>query len=154
MILFSGNNRPPWNELTGWKKFNLIGLYGKFAFLFIKGVLFIWGQSKAAKLYKDSYGKWWRFEAVFFLVSAFKIFLVLPDTLVNEINWLFYGLALNSALVYCLSYELRSRMLKGMGVRKRSKTAKAWLWTRLGLLALVMCTPAINVFDRETAHYL
>jgi len=43
-------------------------------------------------------------------------------------------------------------MLKGMGVERRSKRARTWLLTKLGLLAFIMSTPVINFFDKDAHH--
>lgn len=42
-------------------------------------------------------------------VGAFKILLLLPDVWLFSINWLYYALCINSALIYTLSYKLRER---------------------------------------------
>jgi hypothetical protein len=95
-----------------------------------------------------------QFEVIFLFVSAFKIVLLMPDVFLYEINWLFYSLALNSALAYTLSYELRTRTKTVLGSEK-TKLATGWYIARMLFLAFIMITPFFNFFfDDDSVHYL
>jgi hypothetical protein len=97
-----------------------------------------------------AYGRWPWFETSFFVVSAYKIMVLILDIWLYEVNVLFYCLALNSGLIICISYKLRSRMLKAMGATGRSRIAKGRFWLRMGILVLIMVVPVFDLFDNGT----
>ena len=119
-----------------------------------KGLWFVQKFIKVGLLYKKTYDQWMQFEVIFLLVSAFKIVLLVPDVFLYEINWLFYSLALNSALAYTLSYELRTRTKTVLGSEK-TYLATGWYLARMLFLAFIMITPFFNFFfDDDSVHYL
>ena len=75
----------------------------------------------------------------------------MPDVFLYEINWLFYGLALNSALAYTLSFELRMRTKNLLG-SKNSKPLKWWFGARMAFLIFIMVTPFIDFFLYEKSY--
>jgi hypothetical protein len=145
--------RPPWGELSAGDKALAIVLVARATFMVSKGIWFVVKFVNVGLLYKKTYKVWCQFEVLFFLGSAFKVLILMPDVFLYEINWLFYGLALNSALAYTLSYELRQRTFKVLGITD-SKWATIWYGARMTFLIFIMITPFINFIDPDTKHYL
>lgn len=143
-----GSERPPWSDLTAGNKALAIALWARSLFMITKGLWFVYKFVIVGFLYQRTYRQWLQFEVVFFLISALKILLLMPDVFFYEINWLFYGLALNSALAYSLSFELRMRTKTVLG-SKNSKPLKCWYAARMGFLIFIMVTPFLNFMAYE-----
>lgn len=152
-LLFS--DRPSWGDLTIGNKILSIGLWTRSAVMFIKGILFIGKGVQVSKLYQKSYDTWFQFEVLFFFVGSFKILCLMPDVFLYEINWLFYALALNSAMAYTLSYVLFTRATRVLDIKsKRSWIPLVWYGARIFFLVFICATPFINWVYKGTVHYL
>lgn len=107
-ILFL-DQRPSWSELDWGSKLFAVGLMVRSAFMILKGLMFVLKSIQVGLLYKKTYKRCAQFETIFLFISAIKIIILIPDVFIYDINWMFYVLAMNSALAYTLSYELRRR---------------------------------------------
>ena len=107
-ILFL-DQRPSWSELDWGSKLFAVGLMVRSAFMIVKGLMFVLKSIQVGLLYKKTYKRCAQFETIFLFISAIKIIILIPDVFIYDINWMFYVLAMNSALAYTLSYELRRR---------------------------------------------
>lgn len=107
-ILFL-DQRPSWSELDWGSKLFAVGLMVRSAFMIVKGLMFVLKSIQVGLLYRKTYKRCAQFETIFLFISAIKIIILIPDVFIYDINWMFYVLAMNSALAYTLSYELRRR---------------------------------------------
>lgn len=107
-ILFL-DQRPSWSELDWGSKLFAVGLMVRSAFMIVKGLMFVLKSIQVGLLYRKTYKRCAQFETIFLFISAIKIIILIPDVFIYDINWMFYVLAINSALAYTLSYELRRR---------------------------------------------
>ena len=107
-ILFL-DQRPSWSELDWGSKLFAVGLMVRSAFMILKGLMFVLKSIQVGLLYRKTYKRCAQFETIFLFISAIKIIILIPDVFIYDINWIFYVLAMNSALAYTLSYELRRR---------------------------------------------
>ena len=107
-ILFL-DQRPSWSELDWGSKLFAVGLMVRSAFMILKGLMFVLKSIQVGLLYRKTYKRCAQFETIFLFISAIKIIILIPDVFIYDINWMFYVLAMNSALAYTLSYELRRR---------------------------------------------
>ena len=107
-ILFL-DQRPSWSELDWGSKLFAVGLMVRSAFMILKGLMFVLKSIQVGLLYRKTYKRCAQFETIFLFISAIKIIILIPDVFIYDINWMFYVLAINSALAYTLSYELRRR---------------------------------------------
>ena len=107
-ILFL-DQRPSWSELDWGSKLFAVGLMVRSAFMILKGLMFVLKSIQVGLLYRKTYKRCAQFETIFLFISAIKIIILIPDVFIYDINWMFYVLAMNSALAYTLSYELRIR---------------------------------------------
>lgn len=107
-ILFS-HQRPPWSLMDWDLKLFAVGLAVRSVFMVLKGLMFVLKSIQVGLLYRKTYKRCAQFETTFLFFSAIKIIILIPNVFLYNINWMFYVLAMNSALAYTLSYELRRR---------------------------------------------
>jgi hypothetical protein len=140
------DERPSWSDLSFGKQLFSAGLMVRGAFMVVKGLMFVLKSIQVGLLYKKTYKRCAQFETIFLFISAVKICILIPDVFIYDINWMFYVLAMNSALAYTLSYELRRRTttlqeMKGCAV----KCSLWWYIVRMIFLCFILVSPMIDL---------
>ena len=140
--------RPSWSDLSfGDKLFSSI-LIVRGTFMVGNGLIFILKSIQVGLLYKKTYKRCLQFETIFLTITAIKICILIPDIFIYNINWIYYALAMNSALAYTLSYELRRRTtilqeMKGCAV----KCSLWWYIARMIFLCFILVSPMIDLLE-------
>jgi hypothetical protein len=140
------DERPSWSDLSFGKKLFSAGLMVRGAFMVIKGLMFVLKSIQVGLLYKKTYKRCAQFETIFLFISAVKICILIPDVFIYDINWMFYVLAMNSALAYTLSYELRRRTTTLQEMKSCAvKCSFWWFIVRLIFLCFILVSPVIDL---------
>lgn len=116
----------------------------------LKGFWFLFEFVVVALVYRKTLKSCCKFEIVFMLVSALKILLLLVDSVMFEINLLFFVLVFNSALAYTLSYMLRVRACFFLDENKTPVRQTVWYGIRMLLLLLIMLSPIFQEIMDDT----
>ena len=115
-------------------------------FMLVKTLLFDISLTKYIIRYYKTYNKFMQVEIFLFILTAFKVTILLPNYLIKNINWIYWVFIINSATTYWLSHVLHQR---NCVVWERSKRY-AWGVTGLfmlrifGLCCIIFLAPALH----------
>lgn len=116
-------------------------------FMLVKTLLFDISLTKYIIRYYKTYKKLMQVEIFLFILTAFKVTILLPNYLIKNINWIYWVFIINSGTTYWLSHVLHQRncVVWERSQRYARGVTSLFALRIIGLLCIIFLAPAVHL---------